>query len=156
MRALYEIELDMEACVDPETGEVDIDRLNELNEELDTKIEKVALYIRQLEAENVAYESEKKRFEDKIAANKKKIDGYKRWLPIATNGQKFHGKLVDVTFRKSTECVVESMGYIPPDYIKVKIDKKPDRAKLKKDILAGVIEKPEGVEIVEKLNTQVK
>ena len=49
---LYEIENAILECIDTETGEViDIERLNELQMERETKIENVACWIKDLKAE---------------------------------------------------------------------------------------------------------
>ena len=63
MRKLYEIRADIEDCIlnatDPETGElVDTEQLDKLMVEHDTKIENVALYIKDSRAEAAAIKAE--------------------------------------------------------------------------------------------------
>lgn len=61
MRTLYEIDADIVNCIDTETGEIlDFDSLDALNMERDAKIEGVALYVKQLQAEAEAIKAEEK------------------------------------------------------------------------------------------------
>ena len=152
MRRLYDIDADIESCIDEETGEIDEERLSALSEERDKKIEAVALWVKELAYDVEAYKAESKRITNRLDKAKKTIESLKKWLAYATDGEKFHSEKVDVTFRKSKALKVEKGAYIPPTYIKVK--KEVDNAKLKKDILNGV--EIEGCEVVENINTQVK
>ena len=52
-RTLYEIDTEILNCIDLDTGEIlDVERLNALQVEKSKKIENVALYIKELKAEN--------------------------------------------------------------------------------------------------------
>jgi len=91
MRALYEINQDILACVDTETGEIlDTERLDALQIEREAKLEGVALWIKDLKAEATAVKEEA----DKLTARKKaldnKIDGLKSWLLFALGGEKLN------------------------------------------------------------------
>ena len=89
MRALYEIDQDILDCVDMETGEiVDIEKLNALQMERESKLEGVALWIKDMKAEAAAIKEEA----DKLTARKKtldnKLDSLKNWLSFALGGEK--------------------------------------------------------------------
>lgn len=89
MRALYDIDQDILDCVDMETGEiVDTDKLNALQMEREQKLEGVALWIKDLNAEATAVKEEA----DKLTARKKALDnkvaGLKAWLLQALGGEK--------------------------------------------------------------------
>ena len=89
MRALYEIDQDILDCVDVETGEIpDTDKLDALQMERETKLEGVALWVKDLKAEAAAVKEEA----DKLTARKKaldnKIEGLKNWLLYALDGGK--------------------------------------------------------------------
>lgn len=87
MRALYEIDAAILACVDQETGEIlDAEKLDALQMEREQKLEGVTLWIKDLKAEAEAVKAEA----DKLNARKKslenKIDGLKQWLLFALDG----------------------------------------------------------------------
>ena len=89
MRALYEIDQDILDCVDVETGEIlDTEKLDALQMERETKLEGVALWVKDLKAEAAAVKEEA----DKLTARKKaldnKIEGLKNWLLYALDGGK--------------------------------------------------------------------
>ena len=89
MRALYEIDQDILDCVDVETGEIlDTEKLDALQMERETKLEGVALWVKDLKAEAAAVKEEA----DKLTARKKaldnKIEGLKNWLLYALDGAK--------------------------------------------------------------------
>lgn len=152
MRALYEIDADIMACVDEETGEIDEKRLNELTAERERKIEGVALWVKELTYDVAMYKAESNRIKTLRDRAEKTIESLKKWLAIATDGEKYHSEKVDVTFRKSKQLVISEDAFIPPTY--TKIQKSVDKAKLKKDILDGLEVK--GCEVIDNVNTQVK
>ena len=89
MRPLYEIEHDILACVDQETGEIiDGEALTALQMERDIKLENVALWVKDLTAEAEAVKKEA----DKLTARKKSLDNkitdLKAWLLTALDGGK--------------------------------------------------------------------
>ena len=89
MRALYEIDQEILACVDQDTGEIlDTAKLDALQMEREKKLEGVALWVKDLKAEAAAVKEEA----DKLSARKKaldnKIDGLKNWLLYALGGDK--------------------------------------------------------------------
>ena len=89
MKALYEIDQAILECVDLETGEIlDSDRLTALQMERERKLEGVALWVKDLNAEADAVKAEA----DKLTARRKaldnKIDGLKTWLLFALGGEK--------------------------------------------------------------------
>ena len=89
MRALYDIDQDILACVDLETGEIlDTEKLDALQMERERKLEGVALWIKDMKAEAAAVKEEA----DKLTARKKalenKMEGLKAWLLMALDGEK--------------------------------------------------------------------
>lgn len=73
---LYEINSQILDCIDQETGEVmDIDRLEELNMAKAEKVDNIACWVKNLEADVAAFEAQEKAFADRKAAAKRKIDG---------------------------------------------------------------------------------
>ena len=89
MRALYDIDQEILDCVDMETGEIlDSEKLDALQMEREQKLEGVALWIKDLNAEAEAVKAEA----DKLTARKRaldnKITGLKMWLLTALDGEK--------------------------------------------------------------------
>ena len=89
MRPLYEIDAEILASVDQETGEIlDIEKLDALQMERERKLEGVALWVKDLNAEAAAVKEEA----DKLTARKRaldnKISALKMWLLMALEGQK--------------------------------------------------------------------
>ena len=81
MRALYEIDNDILNCVDEETGEIlDFEKLNSLQMERDKKIEGVALYIKQLNAEAALIREEEKALAERRKRKEKLSAKYAEWL----------------------------------------------------------------------------
>lgn len=81
---LYEINSQILDCIDQETGEVmDIDRLEELNMAKAEKVDNIACWVKNLEADVAAFEAQEKAFADRKAAAKRKIDSLKHYLTDA-------------------------------------------------------------------------
>ena len=108
MKPLYEIDAEILAAVDQETGEIlDTERLDALQMERETKLEGVALWVKDLKAEAEAVKAEA----DKLTARKKaldnKIDGLKNWLLFALNGEKLKTARCNVYQMHSQKVAIE-------------------------------------------------
>ena len=111
MRALYEIDNEILACVDAETGEIlDTERLDALQMEREAKLEGVALWVKDLKAEAAAVKEEA----DKLTARKKaldnKIEGLKTWLLYGLGGEKLKTPRCNVYQTHSQKLAVEDEG----------------------------------------------
>ena len=62
MANLYEINKAILECLDPETGEIIDDRISELLMEKEQKLENIALWIKNLQADVQMFKSEKESF----------------------------------------------------------------------------------------------
>ena len=107
MRALYEIDQAILDCVDLETGEIlDAEKLDALQMEREAKLEGVALWIKDLNAEADAVKTEA----DKLTARKKALDNkvaqLKQWLLYALNGEKLKTARCNVYQTHSTRLAV--------------------------------------------------
>lgn len=118
MRALYEIDNDILNCVDTETGEIlDIDTLNALQMERDKKIEGVALYIKQLNAEAALIRAEELALAERRKKKEKLSAGYAKWLETVLGGQAFETPKVALAWRVSeraeiTGDLLDVAGYL--------------------------------------------
>ena len=143
------------ACCDMETGEViDPERLEALQMERDTKIENVALWIKNLESDALAYKAEKDAFAAREAAARKKAEDLKKWLVMALEGQKFSTSRCAVSFRKSEIVEVEDVSLIPAELLKVKTTVEANKTAIKEALKNG--QEISGCSLIQKLNTQIK
>lgn len=153
MPSLYEIDQEIMSCIDPETGEiVDVDKLSELQMQRETKIENVALWVKNLNAEAAAYKAEKDAFAEREKAAKAKAEKLSEWLTAALNGEKMTSNRVAISFRKSEAVEVEDEAVVPENCFKIK--KEISKSTIKMLLKAG--EKIPGCRIVQNLNIQIK
>lgn len=99
---LYEIDQAIEACIDWETGEIlDSKALDALQMERTAKLEGVACWIKNLEAEADALKAEKENLAKREKAARNKAERLKNWLAYALNGEKLTTAKAAISFRKS-------------------------------------------------------
>ena len=108
MRPLYEIDAAILECVDMETGEIfDPEKLDALQMERAQKLEGVALWVKDLKAEAEAVKAEA----DKLNARKKaidnKVEGLKKWLLYALNGEKLKTARCNVYQTSNQKVVID-------------------------------------------------
>lgn len=159
MATLYEIEQEILSCVDEETGEViDFEKLEELALERDKKIESIALWVKNLEADSKVYKEEEDSFKQKRKAAENRANSLKAYLTSYLAGTTYKSNRVNISFRSSMATEVYDldalMRYDDCDsFLKYK-DPEPDKTAIKKAIDEG-IELP-GCRIVKKGNIQIK
>ena len=151
---LFEIENEIMNCWDQETGEIlDSDRLDQLEMERDTKIENIALYIKNLTADAEALKAEKQSFAERQKAAENKVESLKKYLATYLAGQKFSTPRVAISFRKTSSVNVTDMTAIPKEYLKF-ADPTVDKNAIKAAIKAGI--SVAGAEIVEGKSMSIK
>lgn len=155
MANLYAINQAILDCVDFDTGEViDPEQLNNLQMERSQKIENIALWIKNLESDALAFKAEKEAFADREKAAKTKAEQLKKYLADALAGQKFSSNRCAVTFRKSEQVEILDVDKIPLEYLVSKVEVKPDKKIIKTLLKEG--QEISGCRLVENLNTQIK
>lgn len=103
---LYEIPVAMQSLIDLETGEIaDSDVFSALAMEQAEKIEGLALAWKNADAMEAALTSEKKAFEERIAAKKRAKERIVEYLKAVLNGENFETPKCRVSFRKTPESV---------------------------------------------------
>lgn len=156
MANLYEIDLAILDCVDPETGEIiDPERLDGLLMERNTKIENVALWIKNLESDAAAYKAEEDSFKARREKAEKKAEKLREWLSQVCGGQKFETSRCAVSFRKSESVEVSDINKIPVEFIRTttKTTEAPDKTAIKAAIKAG--QTVDGCTLVQKFNAKI-
>ena len=146
---LYEIEREMnellengfnEQCIDPETGEIDQEKvntlLNGLQEQWDKKIENIGLYIKGLGADVNAMKEEEKNLAARRKALENKQARLTEYLAMAlqtAEKDKFETPRLKLSFRSSQAVEIIDGKEIPEEFLKVKteIDKTAIKDRLK-------------------------
>ena len=154
---LHEIDKAIIECIDEETGEVDVERLTELQLERDAKVKSVAEWVIELQGDIVKLKYE----EDRIAAIKKqtsnRIDALKKWLCYALGNESYKGDTFKVNVRRNESVELDpdlDHDELPDEFVVTTIDEKADKNKIKKAIKEGVV--IPGVKIVESYSASVK
>ncbi|MBP3573231.1 MAG: siphovirus Gp157 family protein [Prevotella sp.] len=151
---LYEIDEAIINCIDQETGEIiDVEQLAALQMERETKIESVALWIKNLTAEAAAYKAEKQAFEARQKAAEKKAESLKAWLSEALAGANFKTIKAAVSFRKTQSVQVNDIWELGEEFLKYP-EPTPDKNAIKAAIKAG--QEIKGAELVENISVSIK
>ena len=162
---LYEIDNQIKEFIDKmfdtvnEDGEVevDMDQLEELNEARTKKLENIALYIKNLEAEALAIKTEEANLKTRRITLENKADSLKNLLSRSMQNHdetKFSTARCAVSFRKSEAVIITDLDLIDPKYKTEIIDVKVDKAAIKKMIKDGA--DIDGAVIEERQNIQIK
>lgn len=153
---LYEINQAILDTVDEETGEIiDLDRLNVLEMERDTKISNVACWIKDLKAEAEAIKAEKQALEKRQKAAENKAESLKGWLQSILQGEKFKDSRCAISYRKSERVDFSDSFDLNtlPDYMK-KVTIEPRKTEIKDYLKTGAT--IEGVTLVENSSIQIR
>lgn len=155
MASLYDIDKSILECIDQETGElIDFERFESLQMERNQKIENVALWIKNLQSDALAFKAEKEAFAEREKAAIKKAEQLKGWLAQVLEGQKFSTGKCAVSFRKSETVEVEDVALIPAELLRVKTTVEANKTAIKALLKEG--QEVKGCYLVENLNTQIK
>lgn len=157
MATLYEITREIEDFqfeIDELTGEIlNIDELDALQLEKDTKVENICLLIKNLRSDAEAYRTEKKAFEQKIRAAENKAARLTAYVDYILAGDKFKSSKVNVSYRKSEQIECLDLLAVDDDYLRYK-EPELDKKKIKDAIKAGIEVK--GCQLVERQNLQIR
>ena len=114
---LYEVAEEIEKAfalaVDPDTGEIDDEKmvlLESLQMERDRKIENVACLVKNLKADAQALKAEKDAFAKRQKQAENKAEALSRYLMSALNGEKFSSNRCSVSFRHTQKVTLDE-GY---------------------------------------------
>lgn len=147
--------------VDEETGEIDEEkvakRINELNLNLDEKVDNIACYIKntralaeQIKAEKNVLAERQKRLENRA----ERLEEYLLACLTSAEIKKVETARNYVKYTTSYPLKVFDETAIPEEYIKTTVIKKPDAMTIKAAIKGGAV--VPGVEIETKFNLQIK
>lgn len=149
------------ACVDMETGEIDEQKAAEYLEALQIewteKVENIALYIKNLDAEAEAIKEEEKSLKARREAKEKKAERLREYLKtsmLTSNKQKFETAKVALSFRASKSVIIDDMENLDKSYITEKVTYSADKTAIKKAIESGWT--VEGARIEVNQNLQIR
>lgn len=155
---LYEINQSILECltIDPTTGEVTIDEeaMSALTLAKESKLEGIALWVKNLTAEAAAIAAEVKALAERKKAAENRAERLKAILGGELSGTKFSTPRVAVSFRTSEAVVITDEGALPPEFLRVKTTTDPDKVAIKAAIAKG--ETVGGAYIETKSNIQIK
>ena len=143
-----------------ETGEIsqgDWEALEGLTEARDTKIENIALYIKEMEAQAEAIKAEADRLTARAKSAQKKADRLKDYLSMNLQREKqmdFETSRCKISFRKSEVVSIPDENYLPKKYLSKNITYTPDKKAIKEQLKAGKAVR--GATIITKQNIQIK
>ena len=146
--------------IDENSGEIlNIDEFEALKMARETKIENVALYIKELKAERDAIKNEIDNLTGRMKSKDRKVDGLKSYLQHALDGQKFESAKVKVSYRKSQQVVLagefdEWAQEHMPELLTVKTTYTPSKTAIKEALMDG--KNVQYATIVENQNIQIK
>ena len=145
---IYEIDKAIEElianAVDPETGELILDNeaLDALQMERETKVENLALYVKDLVATAKAIRDEEWALAERRQAVEKKAARLHQYLTYALQGQKFSTPRVACSFRRSetVECGSEFVEWAKKNDLSLLRQKEPEANKkeIKAKLKAGM------------------
>lgn len=150
---LYEINAEILGCIDYETGEiVDTERLKMLEVEKEKKIENIALWIKNLEAEAEALKKEKEAFAAREKSARNKAESLKKYLESTLCGEKFQTTKCSISFRTSETLESAKDAEVPEEFKKYSFTL--DKKSMKEAMKNGAIYK--GFWLQKHLKLQIK
>ena len=160
---LYDIDnrlREFEPELDEATGELlNAAELDALQMERDAKIEGVALWVKELDAEAAAIKAERDALAERQRAKERKRDSLKRYLDYALQGQKFETSKCKVSYRKTTSVSIGEL-FEPwakanaPELLRITEKVEPDKAAIKEALKNGM--EIVGAELTDGVSLSVK
>lgn len=149
-----------ELQVDEETGELlNADELDALQIARDEKIEGLALWVKELNAEADAIKNERNALDERMKQKQRKAEGLKKYLQSSLAGEKFETARCKIGYRKSQQVILAGefdawAKNNAPDLLSVSVVCKPDKSAIKEAIKSG--RQIEGATLIDNVSMQIK
>ena len=131
-------------CIDEETGEIDQEKvnnlLNGLQEQWDTKIENIGLYLKELDYDIAAMKEEEKNLAQRRKALENKATRLKEYVSMAlriAEKEKFETPRLKLSFRSSQSVELIEGKDVPSEFLKQKVVLDVDKALIKERLKEG-------------------
>ena len=99
---LYEIEAEMLTCISEDGEVIDLEKLDALTMERNSKVSNIACWIKDLKAEAEAIKAEKQNLDKRQKVAENKAASLREYLAGFLNGEKYKDARVSISYRKST------------------------------------------------------
>jgi hypothetical protein len=131
------------------------EELEGLEMERTVKIENIACYVKNLDAEAEAIKAEEKRLAERRKTAENKAVRLREYLALALHGEDVYSSArVKLSWRKSETVEIENVDDLPEDYRRIKTVVEADKTAIKQAIKAG--EDIAGAFLMERRNLQIK
>ena len=151
---LYEINQEILACIDMETGEIIApEKLEALKMNKHEKLRNIAFVSLNAAADAKAYEEQEKKFAARKRSAKATVEWAKATLKRELGGKKMKEAEFTISYRKSEVVEVADEAAVPDEFL-VPQPPKVDKVGLKEAIQGGAV--IDGVTIAEKKNILIK
>lgn len=151
-----QIDMLTEQLVDEETGEINeevMEQLEQLAIDRDEKIESCGIVMKQLASEVEAINAEIKSLKARANAKANRHDRIAEYVKATLKGEKFETPKVAFSYRKSVSVDVDE-ELVPDEWCKFETTRSPMKNDIKKVLKSG--EKIPGCVLVESMNLQIK
>lgn len=149
------IRLDADHVVSEDDGEVlDLEQFEALQAERGEKLENLACYIKNVDAEAEAIYAEIGKLSKRAKVKENEVERCKNYLAQLLAGEKFETPRCKVTFRNVTVCNVLDLAKVPEQFLRRKEVVEANKVDIKKFCKDGA--KLPGVEVVTKQNMVLK
>lgn len=151
---LFEIDEALQECFDAETGEItDITRFEDLQLEREQKLENIACWIKNLEADAEALKAQKMTFAERQKETENKAERLRNYLQYALQNTNFKTVNVEVKFRKTQKVEVPDVYKLDENFLKYS-EPTADKTAIKKAIQGG--QAVEGATLIENISMSIK
>lgn len=151
---LFEIDEALQECFDLETGEIiNVEKFEELQLKREQKLENIACWIKNLDADAEALKAQKMAFAERQKATEAKAENLRNYLQYALQNTNFKTVNVEVKFRKTQKVEISDFSKLNEDFLKYS-EPTADKTAIKKAIQGGQV--VEGAELIENMSMSIK
>lgn len=161
---LYEIDKNIKAVIEDgfvadEDGVITFEAgdLDNLQAQLEDKLENIALYIKNLKADITALKDEETMLKARRATKENKVQWLEQYITSylkQNNMKNLDTPRVYASIRQSEAVVVDEVDKLPAEYVTIKTEAKPDKKAIKQALKAGI--EIEGAKLVQNDNLNIK